>query len=122
MTASGAAMPTVEPTAATSVVEAAIARVLAAERDGREAVDLARRDADALEERARASARALADRTARRIRRIRSAYEARVAAEVAAIDAQAAAHDATEGLSAEDTGRLEAVLARLAAELTGEAR
>ena len=115
-------MPTVESTASTTVVEAAIARVLAAERDGRDAADQARRDADALEERARAAARALADRTARRIARIRSAYEARVAAEVAAIDAQAAAHDAVEALSAEDTERLDAALSRLAAELAGGGR
>ena len=102
-----------------ATIEAAIARVLAAERDAREAVARATRDADALNEKARADARALADRTERRIRSVRAAYERKVAAEIAAIDAQAASQDERQALSAEDLQRLERALGALAAELTG---
>jgi len=112
-------MSMVEPVPAIPAVEGAIARVLAAERDAREALARARRDADALEERARADARALAERTERRIRATRAAYEARVSDEVAAIDAQAAAQDAIGPLSPDDLSGLERALEALAAELVG---
>jgi hypothetical protein len=112
-------MSTVEALPSETAVEAAITRVLAAERDAHEAVARATRDADALNEKARAEARALAERTERRIQAARAAYERRVSAEVAAIDAQAASQDVQQALSADDWQRLERALETLAAELTG---
>ena len=110
-----------DPMPPDTAVEAAIARVLAAESGAKNAVAQAAHDADELDERSRAQARALADRTERRIRAVRRAFEAHVGAEIAAIDAQANTNDASEPLSPEDFPRLEHALASLAAELTGDA-
>jgi predicted component of type VI protein secretion system len=112
-------MSTVEALPSATAVEAAIARVLRAEREAHEAVDRATRDAEALNERARADARALAERTERRIQSVRAAYERKVTEEVAAIDAQAAAQDVQQALSVDDWRRLERALEALAAALTG---
>jgi hypothetical protein len=111
-------MPNAEYAPAEAAVEAAIARVLNAERDAREAVAQATRDAAAMNENARGVARALAERTERRIRAVRAAFEATVAVEVAAIDAEATAQDASGPLSTNDLERLERTIAALAAELT----
>ena len=115
-------MSTVEVLPSETAVEAAIARVLAAERDAHEAVEHATREAEAMNEKARADARALAERTERRIQRARAAYERMVSTEVAAIDAQAASQDEQQTLSADDWHRLERALETLAAELTGDDR
>jgi hypothetical protein len=115
-------MSRVEALPPEAAIEAAIARVLAAERDAREAVERATRNADALNEKARADARALADRTERRIRSVRAAYERKVTEEIAAIDAQAASQDVLQALSPDDGRRLERALQALAAELTGSDR
>jgi len=115
-------MSTLEALPSETAVEAAIARVLAAEREAHEAVAQATRDADALNERARAEARALAERTERRIQAARAAYERRVIAEIAAIDALAASQDVQQPLSREDRQRLERALEMLARELTGDNR
>jgi hypothetical protein len=111
-------MPNAEYAPAETAVEAAITRVLSAERDAREAVAQATRDAAAMSENARGAARALAERTERRIGTVRAAFEAVVAADVAAIDADATAQDASQPLSADDLHRLERAIAALAAELT----
>ncbi len=112
-------MPVIEPPPTQAAAEAAITRVLTAERDALETIAQALRDAEAMNENARAAARALGERTERRIRAVRGAFAARVAAEVAAIDAQAAAQDAGQPLSADELDRLERAVAALAAELTG---
>jgi outer membrane protein TolC len=111
-------MSMVESAPPVPAVEAAIARVLGAERDARESVAKAVREAEALNERARAVARSLAERTEQRIRAVRAAYEAHVSAEVAAIDAQAAEQDAGQPLTEIDLERLQRALVALAAELT----
>lgn len=113
-------MPSTESTPAERAVEAEISRVLTAERDAKDAVAHATRDAVERNERARAAARALAERTEGRIRAVRAASEARTAAEVAAIDAQSAEQDTSQPLSADDLRHLERALAALATELTGE--
>ncbi len=112
-------MPTVEPQTTDATAEAAINRVLSAERDAREAIAQATREADTMNESARAAARALGERTERRIRALRAAFAARLAAEVDAIDVQAAAQDAGQPLSADELDHLERAVAALAAELTG---
>jgi len=113
------AMSTVEPLPTEATAEAAITRVLNAERDAREAIAQATREAVTMQENARAAARALSERTERRIREVRAALAARLAAEVEAIDAQAAAQDAGQALGAAELARLERAVAALAAELTG---
>lgn len=99
-------------------VEAAIARVLDAERAAREAVTLAERVAAEMTEDARAAGRALAERTERRIRAVRAAFESRAAAEVAALDAVAAEAGVHRELGRDESARLDAAIAALAARLT----
>ena len=112
-------MATPSPTGA--AVEAAISRVLDAERSAREDVDRAAQEAAAIVDEATATARAVADRAARRIRGLRAAFETRGAREVAAIDAQARAQDAMGELTPEDLARLSRAVAALCAALTGNA-
>lgn len=103
-------------------VEAAIARVLACERDAREAIAQARLDAEQIAESGRAAARALAERTELRIRAIRAAFERRLSAELAALLAADDEIPAEAGLSITDVVQLERAVTALAAELTGAAR
>jgi hypothetical protein len=111
-------MSVVDSLPAVSTVEAAITRVLAAERNAREATAEATRDAEARDELARADARALTERTERRIRKIHAAVEARISAEVAAIENQCAVQDESSALAPEDLRRVELAVAAVAAELT----
>jgi hypothetical protein len=100
-------------------VEAAIARVLACERDARDAIARAGREAAELAEAGRAAARAVGERTETRIRSVRAAFERRLAAE---LDALHAAEDAIvddEPIAGDDLARLDRAIAALAAELTG---
>jgi len=113
-------MVTTDP-APPDAVDAAIARVLDAERAAGDAVAQAGETAAAMTEDARAAARALATRTERRIRSIRAAFEARTAAEVAALDAAATDAGAQHALTPEERARLDAAVAILAAELTRQA-
>ena len=99
-------------------VDAAIARVLGAERDARDAVLAAERTAAAMAEAGRAAARAVAERTERRIRQVRVAFEARASAEVTALDAAAAEAGARHDLTPDELARLDAAVATLAARLT----
>ena len=100
------------------LVETAIARVLAAERNARDAIATANRNAEASAEQARADARALTERTERRIQKIHAAFEARISAEVGGIEDQCAVQDEPSALSPEDLRRVERAVAVVAAELT----
>jgi hypothetical protein len=100
-------------------VEAAIARVLDAEHEARDAVRDAGDAAAAQVEHARAVARAIAERAERRIGAVRARFERKTAAEVAALDAEAADAGTPHELGPDDHARLDAAIAELAARLTG---
>ena len=102
--------------------DAAIDRVLAAEREARDLVGSATSEAAAIVEAARGAARAIAERNERRVRCLREAFAARAAREIAAIDAEIGAQDAKRELSPDDLARLERALAALSIELTGGRR
>jgi glycerol-3-phosphate O-acyltransferase len=102
-------------------VDAAIAQVLLAEREAREAVAQCARDAEAMVEQAHQRARTIARHAAHRTVRVqRWSAEAlkRRLDELTAGQAQAA----RTVEAAEDSPRLRRVIARLAAELTGAER
>ena len=100
-------------------IDAAIARVLEAERAAREDVAAARREALAIAEAARSAVRDLDARTERRIRSMRAAFAAATQRELDDL-ARATAHAAERcSLSPEDEARVDAAVASLAAALTG---
>jgi hypothetical protein len=105
--------------AADDAVEAAIARVLDAERASRLAVGAVETEAAAAVEAARACARAIALRAEARIRAVRAAFERSAAREVAALDATAAEAAGAHALDGDDEARLAAATNALAARLTG---
>jgi vacuolar-type H+-ATPase subunit H len=70
--------------------EAAIAHVLSAEREARDAVAQARVDSERIVDRARMDARAVDARTERRVRAVIAAFERELAERLAEIDAAAA--------------------------------
>ena len=111
-------MATPSPTG--TAVDAAISRVLDAERAAREDVERATREAAALVEDARTTARAVAERAERRIRNLRAAFETRALRDVAAIDAQSLAQDAVRELTPQDLDRLERAVAALSTALIGD--
>jgi hypothetical protein len=102
-------------------VEAAIARVLDAERDARAAVSGYERRAEALRADARAADRRIADRAAARIAAVRGGMADKLAARLAAIEAQSVATDPQAVQDEAARRRLDDAVARLADELT-EAR
>jgi transcription initiation factor TFIIIB Brf1 subunit/transcription initiation factor TFIIB len=99
--------------------DAAIARVLGAEREARDAVERARLDVSRIAEEARADARAVAGRTERRIRTVAQAYGRELARRLAAIDAQGAALAAPDPLTERELETLRQAVAALARELAG---
>jgi len=102
-----------------TAVEAAIARVLDAERAAGEAVARAQAEAAVMTDAARARARATAQRTEQRLRRVQAAYEG---ATQAALDQFAVAKTAVGGRdtpTAVDRDRLAGAVVALAARLTG---
>ncbi len=105
--------------ASNELAELAIARVLGAERDAREAVDRARLEVNQIAETARSAARALAQRTERRIRAVVDAFERDVDTRVAAIDAEAQRLDHPQPLGADELDVLQRAVRGLARELTG---
>lgn len=105
-----------------TVVEAAIARVLAAETAARDAVAHATAAAAARDEATRGEIRALAARTQVRIAAIRARFSRSVAAEVAALDSERERVAQPRPLAAEELVALDAALSALAAELTGDGR
>ena len=100
-------------------VETAMAQVLAAELAARESIASARVEAQHIGERSRAAARGLAERTQRRIHHLRAAFERATAAEVAALHAQAEVLAMPHEPGADEAGRIDRAVARLAAQLTG---
>jgi hypothetical protein len=103
-------------------IEAAIARVLAAERAARDAVGRARNDGAAMTDAARAAARVLNERTERRIRTLHAAFDRKVGAALAAFELEATRLTMHQELSAGERARVERAVANLAAELTGDSR
>lgn len=99
--------------------EAAIARVLGAERDAREAVERARAEVDRIAEDARLADRALAERTERRIRSVVAAFERELAERVAALDSAAAGLTTPRALSTGELANLRRAVRVLARELVG---
>lgn len=100
-------------------VEAAIARVLEAERDARNAVAASQREAEAIRAAARARDKRIAETAAARIAAIHSATAERRSARLAAIEAAGVGPDP---LAADDKAagtRLDQAIARLADELIG---
>ena len=102
-----------------SVVDEAIARVVAAEADAAAAVAQAQAEADAMVEQARSAARAIEACTERRIAAARARFERHVVEQVAALDAQAAALDTDHEPNADDLAAIERAARAMAAKLTG---
>lgn len=100
-------------------VEAAIARVLDAERAARAAVETAQREAEAIRAEARARDKRIAERAAARIAAIRAGMAERRAARLAAIEAQAIGPDPQAAEDEAARERLDQAVARLADEMIG---
>ena len=101
--------------------DAAIVRVLGAEREARRSIERARAETDEIAEQARLSARQTAERAERRIRRAVDAFERDIAARLAEIDGEAAALDPEQPLTADERALLQAAVATLARRLAGVA-
>jgi hypothetical protein len=104
-----------------NAVDAAIARVLQAERAAAQDIAAAAAEASLIAEAARAQVRELERRTERRIRALREAFAARTERELEALARAAANAAAPIQISTEDGRRVHAAVERLAAELTGAA-
>jgi hypothetical protein len=103
-----------------STDEAAMARVLAAERAAREALERCARHAAAIQEQAHARAKAIASAAARRVATVRGAMERRLAeglARVRALEREALADSEPDR---SENARLAAAIERHAEELTSE--
>jgi hypothetical protein len=101
--------------------EAAIARVLQAERDAGASIALAHRQADAIAEAARADARSVAERTERRIRGVVGAFEQHSACRLAVIDAEAVRMTTPHVLAEPELQALDAAVGVLGLRRTGAA-
>jgi vacuolar-type H+-ATPase subunit H len=99
--------------------QAAIAEVLAAERDARDAIGRARLEVNGIDEAARAAARALAERTERRVRTVADAFERQLGGRIAEIDAEATQLDIAQPLGGEETAALQRAVLALAHDLIG---
>jgi hypothetical protein len=100
--------------------EAAMARVLAAEREALEAIERSGAEAQAILAEARARSRAIADAASRRIAAVRAAMEARLAARLAGLEALERQALAEGEPGPGERSRLERAIVRQAEELTGE--
>jgi vacuolar-type H+-ATPase subunit H len=108
------------PTRLTSdPADAAIARVLQAERDARESIEHARREAESIAEGARAAARAVAERTEARIRGVAGIFAEDLTRRLAAIDAEAARMATPHFLGAAELRALDGAVKTLALALAG---
>jgi hypothetical protein len=99
-------------------VEAAIARVLAAEAAARDAVAQARDAAAAHAEATRAAVRSVTQRTQDRIAAVRARFDRDVAAQVALLEAEAERIAHAPPMAETELAALEEALAALADELT----
>ena len=116
----GAWMPSdADACALNDAVQAAIAEVLAAERDARDAIGRARLEVNHIDEAARAAARSVAEHTERRVRAVAHAFEHQLVRQLAAIDAQASLLDVAQPLASEETAALERAVRALARKLIG---
>lgn len=97
--------------------DAAIARVLAAEREARESVDRARLEVNRIAEDARLADRALAERTERRIRAVVAAFERERAERLAEIEAEVEQLARPRPLLADELASLQRAVRALAREL-----
>jgi len=104
---------------ASDPAEEAMATVLRAEREAREAIERTRVEAAQMAEAARSSARAVTERTERRIRSVVGAFERDLARRLAEIEAEAAAITQPHRLSADELSALQRTVRALAQELTG---
>ncbi len=112
-------MPQSESPAPAQAVEAAITRVLDAERDAHRAIEDARVTATRILDAARLAARAVAERGDRRIRDLGAALARKVQSEIAALDAEIAALDAEPLAGAAALERERSAVRSLAAEIAG---
>jgi hypothetical protein len=115
------AMPSGASLPPDGAVEAAIARVLEAERAAREAVTAAEREAARLDEEARGRARAIGERCERRIRSVLAVHDAHVTERVAALEAAGATLGRPHTPDAAEMARVARAVAALADELIGGA-
>ena len=99
--------------------EAAMARVLAAEREAREALEQSRRSAARTLHDARAAAKRISAAASRRAGAVRAAMERRLAARLAEIERDEQAALAAGALESEERARLAQAIERLAGELCG---
>ena len=111
--------PIADEKAFNDAAEAAIARVLAAEREAREAVEQARLEVDRIAEGARLADRAVVERTERRIRAVVGAFERDLAERVAKIEAAAAQFASPQPISSDELVSLQRAVRLLAGELVG---
>jgi hypothetical protein len=102
-----------------AAADAAITRVLGAERTARHAIEQARAETEEIAELARHAARRTAERAERRVRCVTQAFERDLATRLAAIDAEGAALDLPAPLGADERALLQAAVAALAAQLAG---
>jgi len=98
--------------------EDAMATVLRAEREARDAIERSKVEASRLAEAARSSARAVAERTERRIRAVVNAFERELAQRLGDIDAEAALIAAPHAPRADELSALDQAVRTLARELT----
>ena len=112
-------VPSSQESPATQEVEAAIARVLAAEHEARAAVAACEREAEAIRAAARSRAKRTAERAANRIAAIRAGLADKLSGRLAAIDAEFVAPDPQAAQDAAAHARLDAAVGRLADELIG---
>ena len=110
-------MRVAEDDAYNDAAEAAIARVLNAERAAREAVAQARQEVDGIVERARLDARALDARTERRVRAVIGAFERDLAERLARIQAATEQAARAQPFSADDDAALRRAVRAVAEEL-----
>lgn len=99
--------PIVDPDVA---ADAAIARVLTAERAARQSVECARAEVGPIAEGARASARRLAERTEQRVQALGALFERDRQVQVAQISAAISALQQPEPMSTDDAARLQAAV------------
>ena len=100
----------------------AIATVLRAEREARQAIERTRGQAGRTAEAARSCARAVAERTERRIRAVAAAFERQLAERLAEIDAEAVAIARPHEPTADELAALGRAVGALAQELAGVQR
>ena len=101
------------------MAEAAIARVLAAERDARASIAQAQADVPRIAEAAREAARSLSGRTERRIRCAVAGFERELALRLANIDAQTRDLDVPQPIVDDDRAALQRAVTELARQLIG---